>query len=43
MCLSSNKLTSPLFYGHPNLSTVTNRIIIEGTLKNDLNIGFEIV
>ena len=33
MRLSSKELTTLYLYGHPNLSTITNRIIIEGTLR----------
>ena len=33
MYLSSKELTTLLLYGNPNLSTITNRIIIEGTLR----------
>ena len=33
MCLSSKELTTLLLYDHPNLFTITNRIIIEGELR----------
>ena len=33
MCLSTKELTTLLLYDHHNLSTITNRIIIEGTLR----------
>ena len=33
MRLSSKESTTLLLYAHPDLSTITNRIIIEGTLR----------
>ena len=33
MSLSSKELITLLLYGHPDLSTITDRIIIEGTLR----------
>ena len=33
MCLSSNELTNILLYGHSKFTVVTNRTIIEATLK----------
>ena len=39
MCLSPKKLTTLFLYGHPNLSTITNQIIMEGTLRLSRSTG----